>query len=104
MESVVLNEAKAPVCKALGEGAMVVLWKEALSANDCRYARDLFDRLERFPFPGLLDVKVVGTMVVLRYNPLPLSVASKKAEDSRISKGYREVKAYVEQLMAEEDT
>jgi allophanate hydrolase subunit 1 len=87
--------------RPLNEAGFLVLFGEKLTQENVLLACCLQAQLRKAPFPGLIETEVVGTGLMITYDPLPLSAMSHKAEDTCESKGYREAKSYVEALLPE---
>ena len=96
-------DAKELVChprfQPIGEAAFMVSFGDAIHPEILRCASALVEALKDHPFPGLREVEASYTGVTVFYDPLILSRTSHLAEDSRLSKGYREAKACVEALL-----
>ena len=96
-------DAKELVChprfQPIGEAAFMVSFGDAIHPEILRCASALVEALKDHPFPGLREVEASYTGVTVFYDPLILSRTSHLAEDSRLSKGYREAKACVDALL-----
>jgi inhibitor of KinA len=90
---------KNPRIQPIGEAAFMVSFGDKIDPGILRCASALVAALKAHPFPGLKEVEASYTGVTVFYDPLVLSRGSHLAEDTRLSKGYREARARVEALL-----
>jgi inhibitor of KinA len=93
------NLLKQALYRPVGETALMVSFGSEISPEALRCTRALAAQLETHPFPGMREIETSYTGVTIFYDPLVLSRKSHLAEDTRLSKGYREAKLRVEFLV-----